>query len=169
MSRVAIIGVVVLAMCSSSAAMLMMGGEETTSRTGPTGPTGPSGSGGSLTFHSSTLPSDATIVEPGEITDVIKSPNNAYTLVLQGDDNLCVNSATAAKWCLMSQDIVNGRAYFQRDGNICVYGDNNGAKCTMSHNSDVPRGQHRLVLKNDGTVYVDHGTGVSGQSLVTNW
>jgi hypothetical protein len=39
MSRVAIIGVVVLAMCSSSlAAMLMMGGEETTSTTGP-GPT----------------------------------------------------------------------------------------------------------------------------------
>ena len=39
MSRVAIIGGIVLVMCSSSvAAALMMGGEETTSTTGPTGP-----------------------------------------------------------------------------------------------------------------------------------
>ena len=172
---VIIAGVAMVAICcsSSSAAMLMMGGEEEKKKTTTTTPTGPGSTGpttsASLTFHSSTLPTDATIVEPGEITDVIKSPNNAYSLVLQGDDNLCVNSATAAKWCLMSQDIVNGRAYFQTDGNICVYGDNNGAKCTMSHNSDVPTGQHRLVLKNDGTMYVDHGTGVSGQSLVTNW
>ena len=44
MSRVAIIGGIVLVMCSSSvAAALMMGGEETTSTTGPTGPTGPIG------------------------------------------------------------------------------------------------------------------------------
>ena len=42
MSRVAIIGGIVLVMCSSSvAAALMMGGEETTSTTQPTGPIGP--------------------------------------------------------------------------------------------------------------------------------
>jgi len=171
MSQGAIIaGAFVMAVCcsASSAAMLMMGGDEekTTTLNGP----GPSSPGpASVTFHGSTLPTDATIVEPGEITDVIKSPNNEYSLVLQSDDNLCVNSPTAAKWCLMSQDLVNGRAFFQDDGNLCVYGDNNAGKCTMSHNSDVPEGQHRLVLKNDGTMYVDHGTGVSGQSLVTNW
>ena len=129
---------------------------------------GPSSSSGSLTFHSSTLPTDATIFEPGEITSVIKSPNNQYSLVLQGDDNLCVRGPTEAKWCLMSQDLVNGRAHFQGDGNLCVYGDN-GSMCTASHDLDVPSGQHRLVLKNNGTMYVDHGTGVSGQSLVTNW
>ena len=132
------------------------------------GSTAPSSSSGSLTFHSSTLPTDATIVEPGEITSVIKSPNNEYSLVLQGDDNLCVRGPTEAKWCLMSQDLVNGRAHFQGDGNLCVYGDN-GSMCTASHDLDVPSGQHRLVLKNNGTMYVDHGTGVSGQSLVTNW
>jgi len=44
MSRVVIIGGIVLAMCSSSvAAALMMGGEETGDTTGPTGPTGPIG------------------------------------------------------------------------------------------------------------------------------
>ena len=177
MSTGAIIGVGVLFVmvcCSSSSAAMMMGGDsDSTTSTSSTGPssssTGPSSSSGSLTFHSSTLPTDATIVEPGEITDVIKSPNNQYSLVLQGDDNLCVRGPTEAKWCLMSQDLVNGRAHFQGDGNLCVYGDNNGAKCTMSHDSGVPSGQHRLVLKNDGTMYVDHGTGVSGQSLVTNW
>jgi hypothetical protein len=173
MSTGAIIGVgvlVVMVCCSSSsAAMMMMGGDgDNGSGTGGSGgSTAPSSSSGSLTFHSSTLPADATIFEPGEITSAIKSPNNEYSLVLQGDDNLCVNGPTAAKWCLMSQDIVNGRAHFQNDGNLCVYGDNNGAKCAMSHDSDVPEGQHRLVLKNDGTMYVDHGTGVSGQSLVT--
>jgi hypothetical protein len=182
MSQAAIIGVVVIMMMSSSvgAVALTMGGDDEKktgpgpSSPGPSSP-GPSGGGSStpspsgVTFHSSTLPTDATIVEPGEITDVIKSPNNEYSLVFQGDDNLCVNGPTAPKWCLMSQDIVNGRAHFQTDGNLCVYGDNNGVKCTMSYNSDVPSGQHRLVLKNDGTMYVDHGTGVSGQSLVTNW
>ena len=124
----------------------------------------PSQSPSGTKFIQSYLPTGATIFEPGQITSVA-SPNGQYNLDFQGDDNLCLNSPAGAKWCLMSQDVSNGTAYFQTDGNICVNGTG-GPVCAMSQDLNVPDGQHRLVLKNDGTLYVDHGTGVAGRSLI---
>jgi hypothetical protein len=144
----------------------MMGGDESSSP-GPSRSPGPSGT----TFGSSTLPTatEATIVEPGYewvIGQEIKPPNDSYSMILQGDNNLCINEPGGAKGCLMSHTVGGtAKAYFQGDGNICVrnQANTNDSKCYMSHDNDVPQGQHRLVLHNDGKVYVDHGTGESGR------
>ena len=86
-------------------------------------------------------------------------------MVLQGDNNLCINEPGAARACLMSHQVGGtAEAYFQGDGNVCVNG--NVPKCYMSHDSSVPVGQHRLILHNNGDVYVDHGTGESNRSMI---
>ena len=163
-------GVVVLVCCcaSSIGAVMMSDGDDTKSPGPSRRSPGPSGR---TTFGSSTLPTatEATIVEPGYewvIGQEIKPPNDSYSMILQDDNNLCINGAGGAKGCLMSHTVGGtAKVYFQDDGNICVrnQANMNDAKCYMSHNNDVPDGQHRLVLHNDGKVYVDHGTGESGR------
>jgi hypothetical protein len=99
-----------------------------------------------------------------DIGETIDAPDGSYNMVLQGDNNLCINEPGKARGCLMSQNVGGtAKAYFQGDGNICVrnQANMNDAKCYMSHSNAVPSGQHRLVLHKDGSVYVDHGTGES--------
>ncbi len=169
-----VIAVLVLMMmcCSSSVgAFFLIPSEATTGPTGPTGRTGPA----PQTFGASTLPSttDATIVETGYVWDIgepLDAPDGSYSMVLQGDNNLCINEPGKARGCLMSHNVGGtAKAYFEGNGNICVRNQANmggDAKCYMSHNNDVPDGQHRLVLHKDGSVYVDHGTGVAGRFVI---
>ena len=170
-----LIGVIVLMMCcicSSVSSAMSMGGNGDDDSSGAGGGAGSSTTPSSTTFGTSTLPAaaDATIVEPGfewSHGTKIEPPNKSYNMVLQGDNNLCINEPGKARGCLMSQNVGGtAKAFFQGDGNICVRNQANmagDAKCYMSYNNDVPDGQHRLVLHNDGKVYVDHGTGESGR------
>jgi hypothetical protein len=67
----------------------------------------------------------------------------------------------------MSNREGGANASFQADGNICVYSPGYAnPKCTFSHDSDVPAGQHKLVIHNNGDVYMDHGTGAAGISMI---
>ena len=164
--------------CSSSSAMMMMGGEEKEDpivpKTAAEIAAAAAAAKTTTTFVGSTLPdaADATIVEPGfewSRGTVIEPPNKSYNMVLQGDNNMCINEPGKARACLMSNGVGGtAKAFFQGDGNICVRNIANGndAKCYMSHNNDVPDGQHRLVLHNNGDVYVDHGTGVAGRFVL---
>lgn len=164
-------GVGLLSVCciSSSIAASTMGGggEETTEETATTDSTETETS---TEFVDSILPepADATIINPGsklEHGEFWEPPNKSYNMVLQGDNNLCINEPGKARACLMSHQ-VGGKATatFQGDGNMCVNGSS--VKCHMSHDSNVPAGQHRLILHNNGDVYVDHGTGESKRFMI---
>ena len=164
-------GVGLLSVCciSSSVAAGRMGGGEETPETPETTET-ETETETSNKFVDSILPepADATIINPGsklEHGDFWEPPNKSYNMVLQGDNNLCINEPGRARACLMSHQ-VGGKAtaYFQGDGNMCVNGSS--VKCHMSHDSNVPAGQHRLILHNNGDVYVDHGTGESKRFMI---
>ena len=158
--------------CSSSSAMMMMGGEETPAATTSGGgeETPDTTTETSNEFVDSILPepTDATILNPGSSLargEKWEPPNKSYDMVLQSDNNLCINEPGKARACLMSHQVGGtATATFQGDGNMCVYGDK--GKCHMSHDSNVPSGQHRLILHNDGDVYVDHGTGEANRSMI---
>ena len=116
-------------------------------------------------FIGSDLPEDSTLIYQGGI-GLHNTPNNLYYLNQQGDGNLVwVKRGTGTQWSLGSHVCGNGTtATLQGDGNICVYGANNCAKCTMS-NSPSAKG-HVIVAKDDGKLYVDHGDGESGRSYI---
>ena len=167
MPMLAGVGLLVIC-CSSSSAAMMMGGSEETPATGAgAGADADTTTPTTTTFHDSILPgaADATIVETGfewSHGTVIEPPNKSYNMVLQGDNNMCINGPKGGIACLMSHQVGGtAKAFFQPDGNICVQGTER--KCYMSHDSNVPSKQHRLVLHNNGKVYIDHGTGVAGR------
>ena len=173
------VGVGMMVMCSSSSvAAMMMGGtkkkEDDSDSDSDSDSDDEEATVEPIMFGESTLPdaADATIVEPGfewSHGTLIEPPNKSYNMVLQGDNNMCINEPGAARACLMSNGVGGtAKAFFQGDGNICVrnIANMNDAKCYMSHNNDVPDGQHRLVLHNNGDVYVDHGTGVAGRFVL---
>ena len=158
--------------CSSSSAMMMMGGEETPAATTSGGgeETPDTTTETSNEFVDSILPepTDATILNSNSSLargEFWEPPNKSYNMVLQSDNNLCINEPGKARACLMSHQVGGtATATFQNDGNMCVNGDK--GKCHMSHDSNVPSGQHRLILHNDGDVYVDHGTGEANRSMI---
>ena len=159
--------------CSSSSAMMMMGGGDETQADGAG-----SGAGAGTETETETSnkfvdsilpePTDATILNSGSSLargEKWQPPNKSYDMILQGDNNLCINEPGKARACLMSHQVGGtAKATFQNDGNMCVYG--NKGKCHMSHDSNVPSGQHRLILHNDGDVYVDHGTGEANRFMI---
>ena len=163
-------GVGLLSVCciSSSVVAGMMGGEKTIEETATT----ETETETSNEFVDSILPepTDATIINPGsKLTrgEKWEPPNKSYVMILQGDNNLCINQTkpSKARACLMSHQVGGtATAYFQGDGNMCVNGSS--VKCHMSHDSNVPAGQHRLILHNNGDVYVDHGTGETNRSMI---
>ena len=167
-------GVGLLSVCciSSSVAAGMMGGEKTP-ETPETPETTETETETSNEFVDSILPepADATIVSPGsKLThgEFWEPPNKSYNMVLQGDNNLCINEPGKARACLMSNQVGGtATATFQGDGNMCVTGST--TKCYMSHDSNVPSGQHRLILHNNGDVYVDHGTGETNRSMIYDY
>ena len=170
MAQIAMIaGLGMMCLSSSVGAAIMMGGEETpdTPETPETPETETSNE-----FVDSILPepTDATIINPGSKLlrgEMWEPPNKSYNMILQGDNNLCINqtSPSKARACLMSHQVGGvATAHFQSDGNMCVNGSN--TKCHMSHDSSVPSGQHRLILHNNGDVYVDHGTGESKRFMI---
>jgi len=135
-----------------------------------------SGVGDEIIFHASTLPSStvATFLDPQELVKGTHyySADRSYYLVFQGDNNLCINQSdpSVARWCLMSNRDGDATAHIQGDGNVCVYSQPGytAGRCTMSHDSNVPNGQHKLVMHNNGNVYMDHGTGATGISTIYN-
>lgn len=171
----------VLCCSSSSAAIFMMSGDDDSSTTRSPGPTGPARPPGpappsGTTFHRSTLPpaDQATILDPGQLIwgknyYVPESMGSSapWYLQLQTDGNVVwVKRGAGTQWSLASHTTMPGtNAYLQGDGNLCAYG-NGGTACTLSHDPNVPAGQHKLVLKSNGELYVDHGTGESGRSYI---
>jgi hypothetical protein len=164
------VGLMMVCCSSSSVASMMSGGEET-----PATGAGATGAGAESTetsneFVDSILPepTDATILNSNSSLargEFWEPPNKSYNMVLQSDNNLCINEPGKARACLMSHQVGGtATATFQNDGNMCVYGDE--GKCHMSHDSNVPSGQHRLILHNDGDVYVDHGTGEANRFMI---
>ena len=174
MPMLAGVGLLIVCCSSRSAMMTMSGGESV----GPSPAAGgaESTSGGadstetSNKFVDSILPepTDATILNSGSSlarSESWEPPNKSYNMVLQGDNNLCINEPGKARACLMSHQVGGtATATFQGDGNMCVSGST--TKCHMSHDSNVPSGQHRLILHNNGDVYVDHGTGEANRSVI---
>ena len=154
--------------CSSSSAMMTMGGGEETPDTTTSG--GAESTETSNEFVDSILPepTDATILNSNSSLargEFWEPPNKSYNMVLQSDNNLCINEPGKARACLMSHQVGGtATATFQGDGNMCVNGST--TKCHMSHDSNVPSGQHRLILHNNGDVYVDHGTGEANRSVI---
>ena len=169
----AIAGVGMMVCCSSSVAALMMSGEEETPATGGggAGPSAPT----TTTFFESEIPNDAMVIDVGEIPmgQIYNSPKDStdeestYYFNLQGDGQMVwVKRGTGTQWAMGSHTTMpNTKMYFQGDGNICARGSS-GDKCIYSHDSTVPAGQHKLVGTKEGLLYVDHGTGVAGRSVI---
>ena len=165
-------GVGLLSVCciSSSFATGAMGGEKTpdTPETPETPETTETETSNEFVDSILPEPADATIINPGsKLTrgEKWEPPNKSYNMVLQGDNNLCINEPGKARACLFSHQVGGvATATFQGDGNMCVNGSK--TKCYMSHDSNVPSGQHRLILHNNGDVYVDHGTGESKRFMI---
>ena len=171
MAAIAVAGVGLMVVCSSSLAAVMMGGEEETptpaTSAGPSAPT-------TTTFYASEIPNDAMVIEPGEIPMSVRfnSPKDStdeestYYLNLQADGQLVwVKTGTGTAWAMGSNATMpNTKLYFQNDGNICARGTTD--LCIFTHNSNVPGGQHKIVGTKEGLLYVDHGTGVDGRSVI---
>ena len=178
----AVAGVGLMVVCSSSlAAAMMMGGEEdtptTTTSAGPSAPT-------TTTFFESEIPNDAMVIDVGEITlgQSYNSPKNStdttrkYYLIHTSNGNLAwkkQGEGTPAWTMGTSTTAPNTKVYFQGDGNICARGDTTdicmnsaGGARVPTHNSNVPTGQHKIVGTKEGLLYVDHGTGVAGRSVI---
>ena len=177
-----LIGVIVLMMCccvgsSVFAAMSAGGSEDTDSSGGAAGPSAAANVATDVTFLQSTIPNDALVIEPIQLTmgvdyNVPKDSTvttRKYYLSLQGDGNLVwVKQGTGTAWSLGSHVTMPGtKVYLQGDGNLCAYGsDINRVVCGYTHDSAVPAGQHKLVGTKEGLLYVDHGTGVAGRSVI---
>ena len=91
--------------CSSSSAMMMMGGGEETPDTTTSG--GAESTETSNKFVDSILPepTDATILNSNSSLargEFWEPPNKSYNMILQGDNNLCINEPGRARACLMS-------------------------------------------------------------------
>ena len=174
-------GVGLLVVCSSSsAAAMMMGGGEGDDDSSGAGAGAGAGAGTpaaktTTTFVGSEIPNDALVIEPSEISPMNKlfnSPKDStdaestYYFSLQTDGNLVwVKRGTGTQWSMGSHTTMpNTKLYLQGDGNLCAYGTTN--KCAMTHDSAVPAGQHKLVGTKEGLLYVDHGTGVAGRSVI---
>ena len=174
--------------CSSSSAMTMMGGGDEDDSSGGGGGTLPAKT--TTTFHASEIPNDAMVIDVGEIPmaymegDAVvgdfNSPKDStattrtHYLQFQSDGNLVwVKQGGGTLWSHGSQvTMPNTKIKFQGDGNICAQG-NIGPHCSQqapggvhTHDSSVPEGQHKLVGTKEGMLYVDHGTGVAGRSVL---
>ena len=180
MSMPMLAGVGLLVVCSSSsAAAMMMGGGDGDDDSSGAGAGAGAGAGTpaaktTTTFVGSEIPNDALVIEPGEIpmSQRFNSPKDStdeestYYLSLQGDGQLVwVKTGTGTAWAMGSHTTMpNTKLYFQGDGNLCAYGTTD--KCIFTHDPDVPAGQHKLVGTKEGLLYVDHGTGVAGRSVI---
>jgi len=134
------------------------------------------------TFVGSEIPNDALVIETGEIPmgEVFNSPKDStdaestYYFNLQSDGQLVwVKRGTGTVWAMGSNITMPGtRMYFQGDGNICARGatdmcmNSAGGSRVPTHDVSVPAGQHKIVGTKEGLLYVDHGTGVSGRSVI---
>ena len=190
MAAIAVAGVGMMVMCSSSvAAAMMMGGEEKEDPIVPKtaaeiAAAAAAAAPSPITFIDSTIPGDALVIEPGEITlgQSYNSPKNStdttrkYYLIHTSNGNLAwkkQGEGTPAWTMGTSTTAPNTKVYFQGDGNICARGDTTdicmnsaGGARVPTHNSSVPGGQHRIVGTKEGLLYVDHGTGVDGRSVI---
>lgn len=119
---------------------------------------------GDTKFFESTLPGteEATIIQPGDIEKGKKynTPNGEYYFMLREDGELVwANKSGEVLWFLGTEGAGdNASARFLNDGKICVTGTKMSL-CTNSENTEVPSGQHLLILKNTGNLYMDHGAG----------
>lgn len=117
---------------------------------------------GDTKFFDSDIPTDATIIQPGELVKGKKyeTPNGRYHLLFQDDGNLVwVEDGKGTIWSLESGGAgSNAKARLLSDGNLCVIGKEKTV-CGNSDNTEVPKGRHLLILKNDGRLYLDSGGG----------
>lgn len=119
---------------------------------------------GDTKFFKSDLPTpeEATFIQPGDIEKGKKysTPNGEYYFILRQDGELVwAKEGGEALWSLGTEGAgENAAVRFLKNGKICVTGTNI-SKCTTSENKDVPSGQHLLILRNDGYLYMDRGLG----------
>lgn len=119
---------------------------------------------GDTKFLKSDLPTpeEATFIQSGDIEKGKKysTPNGEYYFILRQDGELVwAKEGGEVLWFLGTEGAgENAAARFLKNGKICVTGTNI-SKCTTSENKDVPSGQHLLILRNDGYLYMDRGLG----------
>ena len=119
---------------------------------------------GDTKFFESEIPTpeEATIIQPGDIEKGKKysTPNGEYYFMLRQDGELVwAKEGGEVLWYLGTEGAGdNATARFLKNGNICVTATK-FSKCTTSENKNVPSGQHILILRNDGYLYIDHGLG----------
>jgi len=119
---------------------------------------------GDTKFFESEIPSpeEATFIEPGDIEKGRKysTPNGEYYFMLRQDGELVwAKEGGEVLWFLGTEGAGdNAAARFLKNGKICVTATKI-SKCTTSENKHVPSGQHLLILRNDGTMYIDSGRG----------
>jgi hypothetical protein len=123
----------------------------------------------------------AMMMGGGDVVGDFNSPagstatTRTHYLQFQSDGNLVwVKQGGGALWSMQSQvTMPNTKIKFQGDGNICATGVSGSPHCSqqapggvLTYNADVPAGQHKLVGTKEGMLYVDHGTGVAGRSVL---
>jgi hypothetical protein len=119
---------------------------------------------GDTKFFKSDLPTpeEATFIQPGDIEKGKKysTPNGEYYFMLRQDGELVwAKEGGEVLWFLGTEGSgENATARFLKNGDICVAGTKI-SKCADSGKKDVPEGQHLLILKNDGRMYIDTGRG----------
>lgn len=82
---------------------------------------------------------------------ILRSPDGNYTLLYQGDGNLCLyNKAGKPIWATMTNGKASTTVQFQEDGNLVIYNGKTpiwGAQC---HN----KGGSFFSLQNDGNLCI---------------
>ena len=171
MNKIVLVLIVCLCLLSSSGAAAMMMGGEKKSVVATT------------TFIGSEIPKDAMVIDVGDIpmNKDFNAPagstatTRTYYLKFQRDGNLVwVKTGTGTQWAMGSViTMPNAKIYLQGDGNICARGkgtdlcmNSGGGARVPTHDGTVPTGQHKLVGTKEGLLYVDHGTGVAGRSVI---
>ena len=94
------------------------------------------------------------------VGDILCSPNRQFWAVLQGDGNFVVYKYRAgAKWSSETNGRVKpARLSIQTDGNLVLYGTTNDKWCTGV--TPYSKGDHRLVLDNNGNLSVVNTDGI---------
>lgn len=104
------------------------------------------------------------------ITDqVLRSTNNAYWAVMQGDGNLVVYAQASNRpvWMTGSKS-ANARAVMQGDGNLCIYPAAGGGQVWCSSSYGNP-GSYFLILRDSGDLEIYNGTPGNTASAVLVW
>jgi hypothetical protein len=95
---------------------------------------------------------------------ILRSQNGRYTLIYQGDGNLCLYKGTTAIWNTMTNGKSSTKCSFQTDGNLVVYNGSTPVWNTMTNG----KGGSYISLQDDGNLCIYTKDNIAIWTTMTN-